>query len=476
MQRTGGFVSIAQPNERNPWSAALAGSLAVFVVALSVVLALRTGWMDALLANMPGAGPGWVTVAVAAGILLSGVSLLWIALSHFAREVERAPYVWLAPIITALPSIALVAWRLPAPAPLPTRAFAIVWVPLLIGGGSLLQTRGLGRRAIGLSMLALPAAWVLGSMTFDGGMDLLRGWSLTPRPGQLFAAVVCLTCVGVASLALLTREQGARAEQMYRALVEERQVVAAERQSLAAERAGLDELVERAELALNGGRRTLDTQELALMRPRRTHWLWLALIPGLLAAGLVAFEFGHRRPMRALRAELHGLQAARAEAAAAPKEEPAQSSTDALSSLRDERDRARAERDRLAQALAALQAQTTPKAVVPGSIGSPPVRATKAQAQGPAAEGARARPAALATDDHVDQRPLRPAARKQRELRAARRRQAHKGAAKARASAKAAADRPQAPPRVKGTETTAPDPLRGTAAAKDNDPLGGLDL
>lgn len=444
-----------QPQERSGWTAAIAGSLAVFVVALSVVIALRAGWLDGVSDGVVGMEPRLLSAIVAAGILLGGISLLWMVLSRFVREVESAPYVWLAPIVTALPSIAIVAWELPAPHGIPGRLFALVWVPLLIGGGSLLQLKGLGRQLLGILCFLAPMLFVLGSMAAEHGWNPALAWQNASQPERLFAAVVSLTCIGIGLLAGLTQASQERAEHIR----DERQLIAHERASLANERAELDQLVSRAESVLGDGDGGLGDSGFStgpVPGDRRGRLWMLAAVPVVLVAGLATYEFVHRRPMRAMEVELAAAQAEPSQTAAAGGEKIA-----ALQAERDklavDRDKAVSERNSLAEELASLKAGTA----TGGGQGEGPAGASKAA--GATGEDATAQKPASKAEPKTKAKTKRSAtlqAAKRQRLAAAKR----KRAARAKASKSAAQNAAKASkkgPSLGGTSSSSDDPLAG---------------
>jgi len=402
------LIPLNHPHDgRLGWSAALAGSLAVFVIALSVMLVMRAGWLDHALSLSPSASAHWLPAALAAGVLLGGISLLWLVLARFAREVEKAPYVWLAPVMTALPSIAIVAWGLTPPSGLPGRLFAVAWVPLLIGGGSLFRLFGLGRKLLGTLLWALPALWVLTDAAVKGQGSIAHGWDRLPREGQMFAAVVTLTCVGVGLLAFLTRDRGLDMRSIReerRQLAQERMSIAEERATLAGERQGLDGLVARAEAALSGGHLPLDAHDLAAMTSKKRPLWPLALVPFLLAGAVLAFEFGHRRPMLEQTMAMESIQARHQQEVASLRSQLGTDHTDALSALEAERDKAVKERKELTAeldelrrantaALDRVEAQATADAKAREAAAAPKAKATPKKAS-PTAKGKKSAVAA----------------------------------------------------------------------------------
>jgi hypothetical protein len=329
-------------------------SYALVVLQPGLVSAVDGVWTrTAALAN---GNPRWVVPALATSIAIGGASLAMLLLSAFVNGVQRAPYLWLSPVLIGFSTLVLS--RLHAQLP-----FMGVSLPLLsslaglllLGGGALVQIRGAACVASGCLLLLMPAsALVAGYLARARTASL--AWAALDTVSALYLFVLVVTSIGVAIVAFVARPSAAR-DAFVAAARMQRQLLAAQERARLLE-LDLNETEQRAafaerELRTRGGSGRVDTDAFVLLaRPpmgRRMAPLAIALT---IAAIPLAVYFGVYRP---LARRLAAQQAFAAEAA--------RDHVDAMQSLRKrfENERANtlamltAANDRIAAARAAAE-------------------------------------------------------------------------------------------------------------------------
>jgi hypothetical protein len=223
--------------------------------------------------------------------------------------VQRAPYLWLSPVLVGFSTLVLARLNVALPFyGVPLQLFALLAGLLLLGGGALVQIRGAACTLSGLLMLLLPSAtFIAGHAVRLGNFDAV--WSSLNTASGLFLFVLALTSTGVGIVAWVTRptqggslmrarEWERHREQLAHAL--ERARVGELRQAQAERRAEVAEY----NLRLRGGSSAavpyhaqLDTDGfLALARPQGGRLL-VPLACALLVSTALAAYFGVYRPL-----------------------------------------------------------------------------------------------------------------------------------------------------------------------------------
>jgi hypothetical protein len=293
-------------------SVVIAAMLVASAVAY-VLLALQPGLIKSVSsvwgsAIAPGGGPTWAVPAMAAGIAIAAASLAMLVLSAFVRGVQRAPYLWLSPVLVGFSTLVLARLKVELPFyGVPLQLFALLAGLLLLGGGALVQIRGAACTLSGLLMLLLPTATFIAGHAVRLG-DIQAVWTNLNTASGLFLFVLALTSTGVGIVAWVTRPT--QAGPMMRAREWERH---REQLAHALERARVSELLQaqaerRAEVAeyrlrVHGGQvaaapyRADSTDAfLALARAQGGRVL-VPFICALLVGSALAGYFGLYRPL-----------------------------------------------------------------------------------------------------------------------------------------------------------------------------------
>jgi hypothetical protein len=408
----------------------------------------------------------WVIPVVAGSVALAGATLCVVALSAFIRGVQRAPYVWLSPVLVGFSCVVLARMRIDLPlAYVPVGAFAGLAGMLMLGGGALLQVRGVASKLCGVLLLGLPLLTLIAGYSHLAG-GLGAAWSALDSSAALFSFVLALTCGGVGLVAFVARplqanmgaEASRRARQLQehrtlleqaieRARVSELQKVDAERRAQVAEYSLQVQGARLSASAPGFARHADDTAEfVAHARPRLGRGVVLALYALLIPAAAAVAYFGAYRPLarRAALQQVAGSNAGTQQAAE-------------LAALRKEFS---AERAKLEAALAAERAKLT-EALAAAEHAPPAGAAAKREAAAPAAQpDASEAPQAAA--------PRTPA---KRVARATTHRHAPRAPSRKAAPTDASATRP---PAAAGADS-AKDAAGALKEHVNNDPIGGLD-
>ena len=146
-------------------SSVVIGAMLVASAVAYVLLALQPGLVKSISSVWgstvaSGTGPAWAVPAMAAGIAIAAASLSMLVLSAFVRGVQRAPYLWLSPVLVGFSTLVLARLRIELPfygVPLAASSRCSPGL-LLLGGGALVQIRGVACTLSGLLMLLLPSA------------------------------------------------------------------------------------------------------------------------------------------------------------------------------------------------------------------------------------------------------------------------------------------------------------------------------
>jgi hypothetical protein len=190
-------------------SVVIAAMLVASAVAY-VLLALQPGLIKSVSsvwgsAIAPGGGPTWAVPAMAAGIAIAAASLAMLVLSAFVRGVQRAPYLWLSPVLVGFSTLVLARLKVELPFyGVPLQLFALLAGLLLLGGGALVQIRGVACTLSGLLMLLLPTATFIAGHAVRLG-DIQAVWTNLNTASGLFLFVLALTSTGVGIVAWVTR-------------------------------------------------------------------------------------------------------------------------------------------------------------------------------------------------------------------------------------------------------------------------------
>ena len=148
--------------------------------------------------------PGWALPAVAAGVAIGGTALGVALLSAFVRGVQSHPFSWLAPVLIGFST--LVMTGIPIELPWPTlslRLFTVLAGLTVLGGGAVMQMRGLWSIAAGTLLLLLPLlTLVAGYVAMPAGFP--AALTQLDSSAQLFMFVLAVTSVGIGFMAAVT--------------------------------------------------------------------------------------------------------------------------------------------------------------------------------------------------------------------------------------------------------------------------------
>lgn len=191
---------------------------AALIIAIATYMVLRGGpnviamvapWLASLPAET--SANGWIAPSVAVGTLLAGGSLAAIALAAFVRGVRQDPFRWLAPVLIAFSSVVMTRLGVErSMGPMAAALFGALTALLLLGGGVLVQAKGLLVACSGGVLLALPVlGLVLEQAHYARGLDKL----LLVRDSDALLAmlVLSMTSVGVGLTAFVGRPTGSLA-------------------------------------------------------------------------------------------------------------------------------------------------------------------------------------------------------------------------------------------------------------------------
>ena len=417
-------------------------------------------------------GNSWILPAVAAGIVIAAASLAMLLLSAFVRGVQRAPYLWLAPVLVGFSTLVLARLHVELPFyGVPLELFALLSGLLLLGGGALVQIRGVACTLSGTLMVVLPSAtFIAGHIVRAQG--LAAAYAHADTASGLFLFVLVLTSAGVGIVGYVTRpatgsspllrarEWRQHREQLAQALdrvrVTELQLAEVERR---AEIAEYSLRVRDAQLGagITGGQYRDDTADfVALARPSAKRWALPLSLVLVMVAGSMAAYVGLYRPL------LHRLAMQQAFAA-----DSAKNHAEELEALRKhfESERNAALTAERAKTAAALHDLEQARAATAAAATQP----EQAPAPAAAAEAAPKTAAKVAAAAHIKSHAHATAHR--RAVKTAAHARAHAQSAPA---AKLPADKKAATPAA-----TKPSESEGAKALKDesvdDDPIGGLD-
>jgi hypothetical protein len=156
--------------------------------------------------GLPGASgaPGWTLPAVAAGLAIGGTALGVAALSMFVRGVQAHPFSWLAPVLIGFSTMVMTGIPVELPwSAVSFRVFTVLAGLTVLGGGAVMQMRGLWSIAAGTLLLLLPMlAMLAGYAAQPIGLQAALGQ--LDASAQLFLFVLSLTSVGIGFMAIVT--------------------------------------------------------------------------------------------------------------------------------------------------------------------------------------------------------------------------------------------------------------------------------
>src|SRR6185295_215512 len=111
----------------------------------------------------------------------------------FVRGVQRAPYLWLSPVLVGFSTLVLARLNVELPFyGVPLQLFALLAGLLLLGGGALVQIRGVACTLSGLLMLLLPTATFIAGHAVRLG-DVQAVWTNLNTASGLFLFVLALS-------------------------------------------------------------------------------------------------------------------------------------------------------------------------------------------------------------------------------------------------------------------------------------------
>jgi hypothetical protein len=208
--------------------------------------------VNAVWGRMPGAGsaPDWALPTFAAGVAIGGTAIGIALLSAFVRGVQSHPFSWLAPILIGFSTLVMTGIPIELPWPtLSVRLFTVFAGMTVLGGGAVMQMRGLWSIAAGTLLVLLPMLTLLaGYASMPGGLATVM--PQLDSTAQLFLFVLALTSVGIGFMAIVTERSAQDAallahrfrnqrrhivEALERARVGELRAVEAERRAQTAE-------------------------------------------------------------------------------------------------------------------------------------------------------------------------------------------------------------------------------------------------
>jgi hypothetical protein len=148
--------------------------------------------------------PGWALPAVAAGVAIGGTAIGVALLSAFVRGVQSHPYSWLAPVLIGFSTLVMTGIPIELPWPmLSLRLFTVLAGLTVLGGGAVMQMRGLWSIGAGTLLLLLPMLTLLaGYAALPIGFS--AALSQLDSSAQLFMFVLALTSVGIGFMAIVT--------------------------------------------------------------------------------------------------------------------------------------------------------------------------------------------------------------------------------------------------------------------------------
>jgi hypothetical protein len=282
---------------------AAAISYALVVLQPGLVKAIDAPWARSVLSPATG-NPSWAVPAIASCIAIGAASLAMLLLSAFVSGVQRAPYLWLSPVLVGFSTLVLSRLHVDLP-------FIGVQVPLLsslaglvlIGGGALVQIGGLACAASGSLLLLLPASTLVAGYTVRFG-TLEHAWAALNTASALYLFVLIVTSLGVAIVAWVARPGSANGWQNAARMRQQFEQLAMTRERAQLLELHLGEAQRRAEHAeyqlrtggFAGGRE--DTGAfVALARPSMTRFMPHFGVAILFTAIPLAVYFGVYRPL-----------------------------------------------------------------------------------------------------------------------------------------------------------------------------------
>jgi hypothetical protein len=151
-----------------------------------------------------GSAPGWALPAVAAGIAIGGTAIGVALLSAFVRGVQVHPFAWLAPVLVGFSSLVMTGLPIDLPwQALSVRLFSVLAGLVMLGGGAVMQMRGLASIAAGTLLLLMPMLVLLaGYAAMPAGLPAVL--SGLDSSSQLYLFVMALTSVGIGFMAFVT--------------------------------------------------------------------------------------------------------------------------------------------------------------------------------------------------------------------------------------------------------------------------------
>lgn len=193
------------------WSSVIGGSALVLVAAASLVLVLHptaahelsrlyaslraTGQLTAL-------GNSVLRASVAAGCASATIYVL----VGFARGVQRAPFLWLSPVLVGFGMAVMLSMRMRPPLPMSETMFYVASALVLLGGGGLMQRHGWQYTFAGTALTLLPFGTLIGGYIQKAGGALLPLAQLSSG-ATLHALVLLVLSFGIGFIAFTTRDE-----------------------------------------------------------------------------------------------------------------------------------------------------------------------------------------------------------------------------------------------------------------------------
>ncbi len=357
MQSTERLRPVALPPPASAWLVPIA-AMVVAMIGFDVALLLVPELSYAVLAaftrlTTQAASPSLALTLVRIGVTFGAILIGFAVMARFARGVQTAPFVWLAPVLVGFSSLVIGRMSLTLPLPISLEAYAVVSALMLLGGGALVQEKRALPTFTGTLLITLPVALLAIAYAARGGAGSGDAAATLGNEARVLFFVLSATTVGVALIALLTPAPAQLAHDAQRAREHEQRLAHAREQVRLSE--GRAKLAERTALAaqaslLTQGREleaALAMQDEAAVLTGRRRGLFVGVALAVISFGSVAALFaGYSLWHKPLQAKVEAQSVALAEQEA---------------KLRDEHTRAQVswseERGRMAQELQSAQGE-----------------------------------------------------------------------------------------------------------------------
>jgi hypothetical protein len=149
-------------------------------------------------AEAGGAVPSWASV-FATGVAITGIALAASLLSVFVHGVQKAPYLWLAPIVVGTGAALMARLQVELPVPFSAPGFALLGACAVLGGGAMLRPDAFATRFAAMLVMATPLISLAIGYSQGGSTHM-------PQAATEFVLLLAMTTFTTAVLAWVTRE------------------------------------------------------------------------------------------------------------------------------------------------------------------------------------------------------------------------------------------------------------------------------